>query len=579
MTQSPEDILLKRDLHPEDDTLSENDAPPVHVTFLGGLEEVGMNATLLSWGSQRILIDCGVNFPNPVYAPGAQQLHPSFEGLVQEGTSLTGIVLTHGHEDHIGALSQLFALVDGPIYGTAFTIGLVKSKLAERGVRPDTEVIQPGKSYQIGDFSFEWVLVPHSIPGACALVIETPQGRIVHSGDLKMDLSAPNHKGGGAFSRFGALGEEGVDLLLLESTNVHVRGFAASEASLVPSFEQIFAQTKGRIFLVTFASHVERMGIAIQAARQFGRKIAIAGSSIDRNLHIARELGYLHLLEREIISLDDAQKLPGSRVLVLATGSQGEPMASIARLSRDEYPPLRIEQGDTVLWSARWIPGNENSISYVQDQLIARGADILDPPLYNIHVTGHGYRGDLQMAIKLLRPRALVPIHGEQRFLMEHKKLAVETGLAEEDVFVCRNGERLQLSERRVDRAGHVDWELVYRGHPDAPPLGSEVLRQRRQLARDGLLVVHSVLDAQGSLVGDMMIESLGVTASAPQLYEEWPAFLVDVFFQIPVPLRSNLDAVSQALKRALRQKLRSLDLFPQVLVTLQQLRDDADLS
>lgn len=552
----------------------ESEALSVEVTFLGGLEEVGMNVTLLSWGEQRILVDCGVTFPDPVFAPGAQQMHPSFESLQKGGRTLTGIVLTHGHEDHIGALSQLFGWVEGPIYGTAFTMGLVTAKLSERRVHPEVHVVQPGKRYAIGDFVFEWVLVPHSIPGACALVIDTPQGRIVHAGDLKMDLSAPNHKGGGVFSRFGALGEEGVDLLLLESTNIHVRGFAPSEAGLVESFERLFAQTKGRIFVVTFASHVERMGIAIQAARQTGRKIALAGSGIERSLQIARELGYLHVLERELIDLADAQKLPPERVLVLATGSQGEPMATMARLARDEMPPLHIIPGDTILWSARWIPGNENTLSRIQDQLISRGADILDPPLYNIHVSGHGYRGDLQLAIKLLRPRALVPIHGEQRFLLEHRKLAIESGLAEEDVFVCRNSERLRLFERRVERSGFVEWEMLYRGHPAAPPLGLDTLRQRRQLAREGLVVVSTVIDGKGALIGDMLIECLGVSASPSQIFEEWPAFLVDVFDQIPTTLRTNLDAVSQSLKRSLRQHLRHDDIAPQVLVILQQLRN-----
>ncbi len=547
---------------------------PVEVTFLGGLEEVGMNATLLSCGEQRVLVDCGAGFPDPAYAPGAQQTHPSFESLRKAGETLTGIVLTHGHEDHIGAIAQLLECLDGPIYGTAFTVSLVAAKLSERGIRPEFHIVQPGKRYMIGSFGFEWVLVPHSIPGACALVIDTPQGRIVHAGDLKMDLSAPNHKGGGVFSRFGALGEEGVDLLLLESTNVYMRGFAPSEAGLVESFEKLFAQAKGRIFLVTFASHVERMSLAIQAARKTGRKVALAGSGIERSLQIARELGYLHLLEREIVSVEDAQKLAPERILVLATGSQGEPMATMARLARDEMPPLRILSGDTIFWSARWVPGNENVISYIQEQLLSRGAEILDPPLYNIHVSGHGFRGDLQLAIKLLRPRSLVPIHGQQRFLLEHRKLAIETGMAQEDVFVCRNGERLRLFERRVERAGFAEWEMLYRGHPAAPPLGVDILRQRRHLARDGLLVVSSVLNQKGALVGDMLIECLGVSASPSQLYEEWPALLVDAFEQIPLTLRSNLDAVSQSLKRALRQHLRNQEISPQVLVILQQLRN-----
>jgi ribonuclease J len=529
-----------------------------------------MNTMLLRYGEQRFLIDCGVNFPDPVHSPGASLIHASFEQLIKEGRTLTGIFLTHGHEDHIGALPYLLQHLDAPLYGTPFTLGLVRSKLAEFNLKPPLHTVKPGQILQVGALRVEWLAVPHSIPEACALILDTPQGRIVHSGDMKMDLDAEGLESG-VFSRFGELGQEGVELLLLESTNVFVDGFARSERSLASSMEQIVKGCAGRIFFVTFASHIERMQTAIHAALQCGRKIAIAGSGIARNIQLARELGHLHLKERDIVDVSDLRRIPPERLFILATGSQGEPLATMARLGRGEMHGLAIQEGDTILWSSRWIPGNENAISYIQDQLIRRGADILDPPLYNIHVSGHGYRKDLQMALKLLRPHALVPIHGEQRFLREHRKLALQHGLPAEDIFVCQNGETLQLIDGFVRRAGLQEAPLVYRSHPNAPILTEEILRQRRQL-KEGLLSFHLTLDAHGQLLGNIHIQAFGVPATSHQLQEEWPSLLTDALHEIPQTLAEHHDAIEDHLRRTLRAALKRNEMYPKILASVQLL-------
>ena len=461
---------------------------------LGGLGEVGMNMWALEWEGQVLVIDAGLMFPHEEML-GVDLVLPDPGYLLDPDRRGLGIFLTHGHEDHIGGLPFLLKRLNLPVYGTAITLGLVKPRLREHRVLRDADLrtIRLGDRVQLGPFRVEAIPVCHSIPDAAALTIETPVGRVVYTSDFKLELDPPwGH--GTDVERFRRLGEEGVLLLLSDSTNAEREGVSGSERELVPRFERIFQEAKGRIVVATFASNIYRIQLVVRLAAEHGRRVALAGRSLRNAFRTARELGYLDVPEGLVVRLEDATN--DDRLVLLTAGSQGEPVSALARFAALKHPVVNVRRGDWVVISARPIPGNERLVNRTIDNLYRNGADrIFYSEFEHVHVSGHAHRSELREMIRLVRPLFFVPVHGEYRQLYHHAKLAREEGIPADKVLVLEDGSAVELTR---DSARVRDEDLAGFVFVDGLGIGDVeqvVLRDRRQLASDGMLVATVGID------------------------------------------------------------------------------------
>ena len=542
---------------------------PLTATFLGGLEEVGMNCLLLSWQDNHLLIDCGLGFPDPSYYPGVEAAHPCFERLEHLEGEIVGIVVTHGHEDHIGAIPQLLKYCDAPVYGPEFAMKLLGHRLHRHHLQTPIHTTQPDDIYPIGPFEVEWIPVAHSVPHSCCLSIRTPLHHIIHSGDFKFEMP-PSPRSPNPLPRLGALGEEGVDLLFCESTNVSVPGFAGSESSLYSGFEDVFLRAKGRIFVVTFSSHIDRLHLAIELAREFGRKIVLLGASLQRNVHAARELGLLQLRADDIIDLNDMHTISPRRLLILATGSQAEPFSAMTRIAMGNHK-VSLQQEDSIIWSSRKIPGNENAIGYIHDQIVEQGARLYHSPQYPVHVSGHGFREEIQMMHQLTQPTHLVPIHGRQTFLHEHKLLATQSGFPAENIHLCQNGDRLSLHKGEVTRLPSWEHRTVFMANNSTHPLSEDAQRERRQMSRYGLIVLSAQLNMQGQLSTPPQFSLMGVPVPKENA-KDWGEMLQERFEESPMEYKLSKADIEETLRRLLGNHLRSAyRIKPRIEVLLHQ--------
>jgi ribonuclease J len=456
---------------------------------LGGLEEIGMNMSVLEYADDIVVIDAGLMFPDEEML-GVDFAIPDFSYLRGHREKIKGIVLTHGHEDHTGALPFLLKEIDTPIYGTPLTLALVKEKLKEHRLN-DVRLfpLRPREKVALGDFIVEFIRVTHSIVDGVGLGIETPVGLIVHTGDFKID---PTPVDGELmdFHKFTEYGERGVTLMMSDSTNAEKGGFTFSEKEVRRSFEDIFAKAKGRIVIATFASNIHRIQQAIDVAVQFGRHIAITGKSIVNNANIAFSLGYLSIPDGTLIRFDDINDYPDDKLVIITTGSQGEPMSVLSRIATNEHKVLKIKEGDTVILSAKVIPGNERSIGKIINHLMRRGADVIYEKVSEIHVSGHASKEELKLMMNLIRPRYFMPIHGEYRHLRYHAKLAEKSGINRENIFILEDGEVLEIDHEGAKKAGRVDSGKLFVDGKDLGGVEDMVLRDRRVLAEDGIVIV-----------------------------------------------------------------------------------------
>ncbi len=461
----------------------------LRVIPLGGLEEIGMNMCVLEHANDIFVIDAGLMFPDEEML-GVDFAIPDFSYLRENKTRLKGIVLTHGHEDHTGALPFLLKEIDAPVYGTPLTLALVKEKLKEHKLE-DVHLfpVRPREKVNLGDFLVEFIRVTHSIVDGVGLGIETPVGIVVHTGDFKVD---PTPVDGELmdFHKFTEYGERGVTLMMSDSTNAEKGGFTFSEKEVRRSFEDIFAKAKGRIVIATFASNIHRIQQAIDVAVQFGRHIAITGKSIVCNANIAFSMGYLSIPDGTLIRFDDINDYPDDKLVIITTGSQGEPMSVLSRIATNEHKVLRIKEGDTVILSAKVIPGNERSIGKIINHLMRRGADVIYEKVSEIHVSGHASKEELKLMMNLIRPRYFMPIHGEYRHLRYHAKLAEKSGIKRENIFILEDGEVLEIDHNGAQRAGRVDSGKLFVDGKDLGGVEDMVLRDRRVLAEDGIVIV-----------------------------------------------------------------------------------------
>src|SRR5207249_863787 len=477
----------------------------LEVVPLGGVGEFGMNMMALTWAETTIVVDAGVMFPDPELL-GVDRIIPDLTYLQQKGR-VAALVLTHGHEDHIGGVPHVLPVVDGPVYGTPLTLALVEPKLQEHGLANGKRLVtvRPRDRVTVGPFSIEFIRVTHSIPDCVALAIHTPAGVVVHSGDFKIDQTPID---GQHFDvhRFAELGTTGVLALFADSTNIDRRGYTGAEVEVMEAFEEIFTSTNGRLIVAAFASSIFRMQILVDLAVQFDRKVAFVGRGMDRNSEIAQRLGYLRIPAGVQIRDSEIANFPAQDVLCLATGSQGEPMSALSRIAIDDHRHVKVGPEDTVVLSARSIPGNEKAIGRVINHLARRGADVIHEGIKHVHVSGHGSEEELKLMLSLVRPRYFIPIHGEYRQLSQHARIAARVFAGRDprpEILLAENGDVLAFDETGARIAGKTTVGRVLIDGTRTGEVADEVLRDRRHLAEDGLVVPVVAINKQtGALEG-----------------------------------------------------------------------------
>lgn len=457
---------------------------------LGGLHEIGKNMTAVEYKDSIVVIDCGLMFPDEEML-GIDLVIPDVTYLVKNKEKVKAILLTHGHEDHIGALPYVLPQINVPVYGTKLTLGLVENKLREFGLLPVTELktVKPKDVIKIGDFEIEFIKTNHSIADSVAIAIHTPVGVIVHSGDFKVDYQ-PIDGETMDLHRFAELGSKGVLVLLSDSTNVERPGYTMSESTVGATFIELFRNATGRVILATFASNIHRIQQAINAAVMFNRKVAVVGRSMVNVIGVACDLGYITVPEGVMIDVEQIDRYPNDRIMILTTGSQGEPMSALARMSTSEHKKVNIIPGDRVVISATPIPGNEKLVSRVINQLFKKGADVIYESLADIHVSGHACQEELKLLQALVKPKFFVPVHGEYRHLKQHAQLAEKMGVKKENIFIADIGTVLEFTRDSGRMASTVMAGKVLVDGLGVGDVGNIVLRDRKHLSQDGLIVV-----------------------------------------------------------------------------------------
>ena len=476
---------------------------------LGGLGEFGLNAMVVEWQGHLLLVDAGVMFPS-AEMPGVDSVVPDFQYLAQRAAHLHGILLTHGHEDHIGALGFALTAAPAPVYGSRLTLGFARRRLQDRGMSADLRTLTPGQPVELGPFRIHPIRVAHSVVDSLALAIETPAGVVVASGDFKIDPLAPPEERTDLES-LSAWGERGVLALLADSTNVEQRGRTPGEDELIPAFEQIFASTPGRVVVSCFATSIPRIQRVADLARRHQRRIGFLGRRMVENAEVALDLGLLRIPASELVAASAADALPPSRQTLFVSGSQGEPLSALSLVSLDEHPVLAVGPGDTVVLSARPIPGNERAVSRVIGNLFRRGCDVVHGGTALVHVSGHGSQDDLLELLARVRPRYLVPVHGEYRMLAQFARLAVRAGLSADRVLVAEDGDVLALDVDGARKEGRVAAGRTLLDRSGVEGVEDMVIRDRRHLSAQGIVVPVLVLDKQtGQLESPPEIVSRG---------------------------------------------------------------------
>ena len=476
---------------------------PINITFLGGLNEVGKNMTLYECQGDMILVDCGLAFPDPDML-GVDLVIPDFTYAVQNADKIKGIFITHGHEDHIGGLAYLLKEMNVPVYSTRLTIGLIEGKLKEHKLldKAKLNVVNPGDKVNLGCFEVELIHVNHSIPDAVALAIKSPAGVVIQTGDFKIDTT-PIDGGVIDLPRLGELGNEGVLCLLSGSTNAAKPGFTESESKVGETFGTLFAKANGkRLIVATFASNIHRVQQIIDTAEKLGRKVALSGRSLENVVTIAAELGYIKIPDGILVGIDQINRYPSDKMVVVTTGSQGEPMSALYRMAFSEHRKVDIGPNDYVIISATPIPGNEKMVGKVVDELLKQGAEVVYERMYEVHVSGHACQEELKIMMSLTKPKYFIPVHGEQKHLRKHAALASSMGIEPSNIIIADNGKTIEASENAIKVAGEVTSGMVFVDGTGVGDVGSVVLRDRTKLAEDGIVII--VLSMDGT-TGDVV--------------------------------------------------------------------------
>ena len=526
---------------------------PVKIAFLGGLNEVGKNLTVIEYNNEIIIIDCGLAFPDATM-PGIDLVIPDFTYLEKNADKVKAIFITHGHEDHIGGLSYLLKVVNAPVYSTKLTIGLIEYKLSEAKMTSKVKLntIKPDDVIKVGSFSVEAIHVNHSIPDALAFAIRCKDGVIIHTGDFKID-STPIDGGMMNLARLGQLGNEGVLCLMADSTNAERPGYTESERKVGESFENLFRKAgQRRLIVATFASNIHRVQQIINVAEKLGRKVALSGRSLENVVAIGQELGYLNVPDGIIIGIDAVKQYTDEELVIITTGSQGEPMSALTRMAMSDHRKVKIGPNDCVIISATPIPGNEKTVGKVVNELMKLGANVVYERMYDVHVSGHACQEELKLILGLVKPKFFIPVHGEQKHLQKHAMMGEAMGIPSDNIIVAANGTEVSfLAENKVV-LGDVPAGNVFVDGYGVGDVGSLVLRERKLLSEDGVIVVSAVIDAVS-----------GYNLSMPEIHSRGFVFVKDstaLFDEAVNIVLQDLDKYSRSGRRdinALRNRIK----------------------
>ena len=531
----------------------------LRVTPLGGLGEIGRNMTVFEYDGKLLIVDCGVLFPEE-HQPGVDLILPDFEPIKNRLDDVVGVVLTHGHEDHIGAVPYLLKLKsDIPLIGSKLTLALVEAKLKEHRLKAYTLTVEEGQEEQVGPFDLEFVAVNHSIPDALAVAIHTDAGTVLATGDFKMD-QLPLDGRLTDLRAFASLGEDGVDLFLVDSTNADVPGFTPLERAIGPVLDQVIAKAPRRVIVASFSSHVHRVQQVIDAAAANGRRVAFLGRSMVRNMTIAEDLGYLHVPDGVLIDYKKAKDLPDDKIVYMSTGSQGEPMAVLSRMANIDHA-IEVGEGDTVILASSLIPGNENAVYRVIDGLTKLGANVVHKGNAKVHVSGHAAAGELLYCYNILQPRNVMPVHGEYRHLMANAKLAQDTGIPAENTIIAENGTVVDLRGGVAKVVGQLDLGFVYVDGSTVGEITDADLKDRRILSEEGFISVIVVVDsATGRIITGPEVHARGF-AEDDSVFDEVKPKIAAALTEAAQSGVRDTHALSQVVRRTIgrwvNQRLR----------------------
>ncbi len=524
---------------------------------LGGLGEIGLNMMVMEYGDSMIVVDAGLMFPEE-HMPGVDIVIPDAGYVIRNRHKLKAFFITHGHEDHIGALPFILKEAEAPVYGTAMTIGLIEEKLKEFSMIGASclETVRPRDTVSAGDFEVEFIRVSHSIVDGCALAIKTPVGVCVHTGDFKLDQTPVDNEVLD-YARFAQYGEKGVLLLMSDSTNVEKEGFTLSEREIGANLEDIFGKTSGRIIVAAFSSNIHRIQQVLNAADKFGRKVVLNGKSMVANVRIASALGYINAPEGLMVDIKELQDLPPQRVVLLTTGSQGEPMSALTRMSLDDHKHLKILKGDTVILSSKLIPGHEKAITTMMNHLYKRGATVIYEKVSEVHVSGHASQEELKIMLNMVRPKYFLPVHGEFRHLVMHADLAKKTGIPEQNIIVAEDGDVVEFSAEGWSVKQKIETGRIFVDGKGVGDVSEVVLKDRRHLSQDGMvLAVMAINSSTGEPIygPDIITRGLVLEAESPGLIEGAKAVVLETLANLNKEARTEEPEVKEEIRRALRK-------------------------
>ena len=478
-----------------------NEKAKVKIIPLGGVNEIGKNLTAIEYKNDIVVIDCGLKFPDEDMF-GIDLVIPDITYLIKNKEKVSGIFLTHGHEDHIGALPYVLKQLNVPVYGTKLALGIVETKLKEHGLLSSTELIRvkPRDVIRLNSVSVEFIKTNHSIADSVAIAVHTPLGVVLHTGDFKIDYT-PIDGELMDFARFAELGKKGVLVMMSDSTNVEKQGYTKSERIVGESLTRIFGKTKGRIIIATFASNIHRIQQIIDAATVYGRKVAVSGRSMENIINVAIELGYIEVAENTLVPIDAINKYNNDQIVIITTGSQGEPMSALSRMASAEHKKVNIVEGDTIIISATPIPGNEKLVSKIVNQLFKKGAEVIYGSAENIHVSGHACQEELKLMQTLIKPKNFIPVHGEYRHLKQHGELAIKLGLNPKNVVIPEVGNIIEVNRSGIRKSGTVISGQIFVDGLGVGDVGNIVLRDRKHLSQDGILTVVVTLSKDNKTI------------------------------------------------------------------------------
>ncbi len=525
---------------------------------LGGLGEIGLNMLVFEYGNTILVVDCGLMFPED-YMLGIDIVIPDMEYLRQNRSKVAGIVLTHAHEDHIGALPFLLKDINVPVFATPFTLGIIRHKLDEYDLLASSSLheITPDTKLNIGPFALEFIRVSHSVVDGVGLAIRTPVGLVIHTGDFKISYATIDgiHTD---VNKFACLGKEGVLALLSDSTNVEKKGYTFSDRQISESMSTIVSRCKGRIVVALFASNIARIQLIVDLACRLGKKIVISGRSIEVSVHIAKELGYLKIPQNMEIGIEEVSDYLDTEVVIITTGSQGEPMSALARMAMGTHKQITIKNDDTVILSSKFIPGNEKAIANIINRLYKLKADVIYEKISDIHVSGHAFQEELKLMINLVQPDFFIPIHGEYRHLTLHKRIAQEAGLSGDRVLLAENGQIIEFDEKNGGRIGQsVPTGRVLVDGKGIGDIGRSVLKERRLLSEEGLVAVHMVFDEETGVIihgPELISKGFVFKTETGHLVADAQCVILEIVDDVKPDVPNRVEIVRSRIKTALRQ-------------------------